>query len=795
MPVVTKGFRKVIKKNQRGNNHGKRVYDEGVISLHKTDSVHAVVRLAAELAGQLGHTYVGTEHLLLACACCEGSTAQRVLLKQGISSEAIREKIERIIGRGTPCLPGEGDLTPNAEAVISSARKAGMTKAGSEHILAMLTKTEPGCAVNILAALGADLSAIRGDCGFAAADEGHIPRQRPRLRTLTRFGRELTDPVVCAGFDPLIGREKEISRIMEILCRRIKNNPCLVGEAGVGKTAVVEGLACRIASGEVPPVLRDKRIIALDLTLLLAGAKYRGDFEERLKGCLEEAQGVGGCILFIDELHNIMGAGAAEGAIDAANILKPQLARGGVQVIGATTFDEYRTTIEKDHAMDRRFRRVVIEEPDAAASALILSGVKGKYEQHHSVRISSEMCEMAAKLADKYISGRHFPDKALDLLDEACAAAVIEHTPKADRRNAAFEKYLSGQITREGYLELICQSKEVPRLTERHLREVVKRANGGCELMMDADDLEQRLEDKVIGQQQAVKALCRAIRLGRAGFREEKRPVGSFVFSGTTGVGKTMLAKELAKELYGGSSRLIKLDMSEYMERHSVSGLIGAPAGYVGFDEVRTLTDRVRDMPECVVLFDEIEKAHPDVFNLLLQILEDGELTDTSGRTAVFSQAVLIVTTNAGAAELVEKKQVGFSPVADNSRDRESQLKNALKKIMSPELLGRFDEVIVFRELDMDSLERIAVKEYGKLERRLRERGIRLEVSRECVRAAAEKAVKTGSAREIRRMICTEVSDAVYTAMAEDQSKVIGLQYCEGKFVARDQHKRLSQIG
>ncbi|MDO4945337.1 MAG: ATP-dependent Clp protease ATP-binding subunit [Ruminococcus sp.] len=762
-----------------------------------------IIDLAVTLAGRWGHTYVGTEHILLACAECESSAAGTALLKYGVTSEKICSEIQRIIGRGTPCLPTRNDFTPNAESALSGAIRLcesfGGNVAGSEYILAVMLRIGNCCCVTILRSLGVNINRLYGECtavsGGKPGDKSAMPdiyadRSKPKLKTLERYGRELTDKKSCAEFDPLVGREDEINRIMEILCRRGKNNPCLVGEAGVGKTAVVEGLAAKIMLGDVSDILAGKRIFALDLTMLLAGAKYRGDFEERLKACIDEAVSAGNCILFIDELHNIMGAGAAEGAIDAANILKPQLARRGLQVIGATTFEEYRKNIEKDSAMDRRFQKVIIEEPDEERTAQILLGLRERYEEHHKISISEEMCRYAVKLAGRYIFERNFPDKAIDVLDEACSAARIasSHKESPQRSNSAFNRYLSGDISRDEYLSSLSKGGGRIALEREHIESVVSRATGIDCTALDVEEsrrlanLEQELSSEIIGQQEAVRSLCTAVRRCRAGLKNHKRPVGSFVFLGSTGVGKTQLAKSLGKALFGSEDSVIKLDMSEYMERHSLSKLIGAPPGYVGFDEGGQLTERVRKKPYSVVLLDEIEKAHPDVYNILLQILEDGVLTNSSGRRVSFANTIVIMTSNAGAKTAAEKKYVGFSERAQSSEEKEKSLKAELKNIMSPELLGRIDEIIVFKELSEESLEKIAQRELLLLCGRLAEIGYTLEISEECGTAIAQKAVKKGgSAREVRRFVSVEIENLISDKILEGGSKELMLCVKDGE--------------
>ncbi|MBR1739346.1 MAG: ATP-dependent Clp protease ATP-binding subunit [Ruminococcus sp.] len=746
-------------------------------------------------AGEMGHTYVGTEHLLIACCSCQGSAAAAVLARQGITAAAVVKRTEELIGRGTPCVPGERDLTMNASAVLSSAvnlaSSLGCVLAGSEHILASLSLKQGCCAEAILKSVGADVSLI-----YRESTLSPLPPDRPaaaprtKLKALGRFGRELTDPELCASLDPLVGREEELTRIMEILCRRTKNNPCLVGEAGVGKTAVVEGLAAKIVRGEAPPMLLDKRIISLDLTLLLSGAKYRGDFEERVKSCTDEAAAAGNIILFIDELHSIMGAGAAEGAIDAANIMKPQLARGELRLIGATTFEEYRRTVEKDSAMDRRFQKVIIKEPDEEETCSVLFGLRKRYEEHHGVRISEELCRYAVRLAGRYIFDRHFPDKAIDLIDEACAGARLKSSGRKSSistgRSRAFEGYISGSISREEYLGSLSDERQLS-LTAADLESVVTRSTGiDCPgLTLDPADrlygIEDKLSSRVIGQEQAVKTLCTAVRRCRCGLKAAGRPIGSFVFLGSTGVGKTLLAAETAAAVFGSRDALIKLDMSEYMEKHSVSKLIGAPPGYVGYEEGGQLTERLRRRPYCVLLLDEIEKAHHDIFNILLQMLEDGRLTDSTGRQADLSNVLIIMTSNCGAGGS-GTRHMGFLTQENAETERRAKSLDALKAIMPPELIGRLDEVVIFNELDRSALERIARRELKSLTERINAAGADLTTEPGSETAVADLALKAGgSAREVRRIVTAEIGGMVSDRLIEGGEGTLVLTAADGK--------------
>ena len=761
-----------------------------------------LIRLGVSLAGGMGHTYVGTEHLLLAAASLDRSAASAVLMRFGVLPAMVEREIVRSIGKGTACRVGIADMTVNAKSAVESAVRTAKicseSKAGTEYILGALAANRYCSAYRILSACGAKPELVCRECTAAELPAKSSAAQSIKLKALEKFGRELTKQRACVDFDPVLCREDEMQRIMEILCRRTKNNPCLVGEAGVGKTAVVEGLAVKIMKGEVPDMLADKRIFALDLTLLLAGAKYRGDFEERLKDCLCEAEKAGNCILFIDELHNIMGAGAAEGAIDAANILKPQLARRGLQLIGATTFDEYHKTVEKDSAMERRFQKVIIPEPTQQQTCEILFGLKKRYEQHHGVTISDEVIRHAVGLAKRCVTGRFFPDKAIDILDEACACTVISSKGRdsASADCTAFDDYISGRISREEYLALVTRRlpKSKPAVTSAQVEDVVSRQTGiDCRALMQSDalrlqELEKALSARVIGQQKAVTALCSALKRCRAGLKSSTRPIGSFVFLGSTGVGKSLLAKQLARQYFSRDDALIRLDMSEYMERHSVSRLIGSPPGYVGCEQGGLLTEQVRNKPYCVLLLDEIEKAHPDIFNILLQILEEGSLTDTSGRTVSFANVLLIMTSNIGVKALSEKKTVGFAQQGSAQLDDEIKrsLTGELKRFMSPELLGRIDEVIVFDRLGEKSLEKIAVIELDRLAKRLSALGYAFGYSAAAARLAARKvSAEGGSARDVRKLISTKIEDLLSEKMLSGGADKLFLDCDKKDFAVR----------
>ena len=760
-----------------------------------TRSAKEAVRLAAAAAGRLGASAVGSEHLLCGILDEGSCTACAILADNSVTAEQVRSVILQTSGRSGAGRPNSGELSDEARKILRSAAvlagEGGNILVGSEFILAAMLR-ETGCmAVRVLRALGCSLTRIYAQCTENTAGIGE--QTRPRLKRLEKYGRELTVRSVCEGFDPVIGREDEIADVIGILCRRNKNNPCLTGEAGVGKTAIVEGLAARIVSGEVPEGLRDKRIFALDLTLLLAGAKYRGDFEERLKACIDEAVSAGDVILFIDELHNIMGTGAAEGAIDAANILKPQLARGELQVIGATTFDEYRRTIEKDSAMDRRFRRVNVSEPDKSRTLEILKGVRPRYEQFHGVSVSDGLLGQIVSLAERYIPERRFPDKAIDILDEACACQRLKQDGGRRRRelSAAFEDYVAGRLSREEYLGAVAErSVGKIELSSAACCEVVSRLTGidcGELTRSEAEELKalpERLKAEVIGQDEAIYRLCDAVIRCRSGLHDDRRTIGSFVFIGTSGGGKSRLAGALAAALFHRRDALIRFDMSEYSERHSVSKLIGAPPGYVGYDSGGLLTEQVRRRPYSVVLLDEIEKADRSIFELLLQITEEGALTDSSGRRVSFSETVLIMTSNAGMAELERKTELGFGGRGRGGYEElRSAAEKAAEKLFSPELLGRLDGVIVFRRHGREQLEKIAVLQLDELAARASALGYTLQYSSAAASLLAERSEGSSSgAREIRRLVTSEIETLLSRRLIGGSDRKFFVDVRDGSF-------------
>lgn len=735
-----------------------------------------LIKSSVGIAGSWGHTYIGSEHLLLSIMEDGGSTAYSILIKNGVTLEDVKEQMMKIIGKGTPCRLSISDLTPTAISILKSsctiASNSGEKYSGSEYILAGIVKQNSSCAATILKELDVNVNRVFSECisnSVTVTENNYV-----RLKNLERYGREFTRKNVCDEFDPVVGRDSEIRRIMEILCRRTKNNPCLVGEAGVGKTAIVESLAVRIIQGKVPDPLAFKRVFSLDLTSLLAGAKYRGDFEERLKACMDEAESAGNVILFIDEIHNIMGAGAAEGAIDAANIMKPQLARGKIQLIGATTFDEYRQTIEKDSAAERRFQMVKIKEPTSNETIDILKGLREKYEQHHKIKIPEELLPKVVQLAERYIPDRFFPDKAIDILDEACSCAKIEASQMQSSKkfiSDIFNEYITGKISREKYIGQITKRHAMnkSRLDEKHICSVVSRWTGiPCNEFdgVKAGELigiEDEISSQIIGQKNAVKSVCNSIRRCKTGLKNDNRPMGSFIFLGPSGVGKTMLAKSIAKTVFHRSDALIRLDMSEFMEKHNASKLIGAPPGYVGYEQGGILTEQVRKKPYSVLLLDEIEKAHPDVFNMLLQVLDEGFLTDSMGKRVSFSNLIIIMTSNCGVKKASLTNPLGFS----NSNNSKSEiLKNAmqgeLKEFLSPEFLNRVDETIIFNELGEKELSKIAELELDKLRNRLKKLGFEMSIQENIPSIIAEKcSEKNGSAREIRRVVEQDIQNLI----------------------------------
>jgi ATP-dependent Clp protease ATP-binding subunit ClpC len=779
-----------------------------------TEKAIKVIMLAQEEARRLGHNFVGTEQILLGLIGEGTGVAAKVLKSMGVNLKDARIEVEKIIGRGSGFVAVEIPFTPRAKRVLElsleEARQLGHNYIGTEHLLLGLIREGEGVAARVLENLGVDLSKVRTQVirmlGETAEVSGSNGGQgRTKTPTLDEFGSNLTQMATEGKLDPVVGRQKEIERVIQILGRRTKNNPVLIGEPGVGKTALAEGLAQRISNGDVPDILEEKRVVTLDIGLLVAGTKYRGEFEERLKKIMDEIRSAGNVILVIDEVHTLIGAGAAEGAIDAANILKPALARGELQCIGATTLDEYRKHIERDAALERRFQPVMVGEPSVEETIEILHGLRDRYEQHHKLKILDESLEAAAKLSDRYIADRFLPDKAIDLIDEAGSRVRLLNSqlpPAAKELDKELRQVLkdkdnavrSQDFDRAGELRdremeikseirAIAQNKKSedeenpkeasPEVTEEDIAHIVaswtgvpvqKLTESETEKLLHMEDV---LHQRLIGQDEAVRAISRAIRRARVGLKNPNRPIASFVFSGPTGVGKTELAKSLASYFFGAEEAMIRLDMSEFMERHTVSKLIGSPPGYVGYNEGGQLTEAVRRRPYTVVLFDEIEKAHPDVFNMLLQILEDGRLTDAKGRTVDFKNTLLILTSNIG-SKVIEKGGggLGFELEADQAESQYNRIRSLvneeLKQYFRPEFLNRLDEIIVFRQLTKDEVKEISVILLKEVFVRLEEQGIRLEVTEKFKDRLVEEGYNPSyGARPLRRAIMRLLEDSL----------------------------------
>jgi|UniRef100_A0A7C3YZJ2 ATP-dependent Clp protease ATP-binding subunit ClpC len=766
-----------------------------------TERVKRVIQLARQEARRMHHDYIGTEHLLLGILREGSGVAALVLTNLGIDFEDLRRAVENSVNYGREAIV-VGEIPLNQEArqainyAIEEAKSMNHSYIGTEHLLLGLLREERGVASQVLQSLGVEIEVVRNEILRVLEGEGVASQPKPKSKTsaLDYFSRDLTQLAREDKLDPIIGREREIERIIQILVRRKKNNPVLIGEAGVGKTAIVEGLAQRIVENRVPPILRNKRVLALDLAALVAGTKYRGQFEERLKSVLNEIIKSGDCIIFIDELHTIVGAGAAEGAIDASNMLKPALARGEIQCIGATTFEDYRRYIEKHPALERRFQPVVVEPPTAQETVKILEGLKEKYELHHNVIYTQQAIEAAAYLSDRYITDRYLPDKAIDLLDEAGARVKLlrpvvnkeleEIEKKIERvkkmkeeavRAQEFEKAAELRDEQKRLTELLKRKRKdweksgnFPVVTPEDIAQVTSMWTGIPLSRIEESEsqrllkMEEELKKRIVGQDEAISVIARAIRRSRAGVKDPRRPIGSFIFLGPTGVGKTELARVLARFLFGHEDALIRLDMSEYMEKFNVSRLVGAPPGYVGYEEGGQLTEKVRRRPYSCVLFDEIEKAHPDVFNILLQILEDGQLTDSLGRRVNFKNTVIIMTSNIATAEIKRAQNIGFQPETEEisyEKMREKLLAE-VKKVFRPEFLNRVDEVIVFRQLGKEEMRKIVDIQIQDIQERLAERKLTLVLSE----SARELLVEEGfdpeyGARPIKRTIRRLVED------------------------------------
>jgi len=798
--------------------------NKGEIFMYKftgfTQKANTALNAAIEYAENLGHTYIGSEHLLLGLLSSEGSVAYTALTARNITADNVETAVRNSVGIGTPTVLSPNDFTPRSKNIIETAvtiaRSLGHGYVGTEHLLIAILRDSSCYAMDILDAMNVSAADIAEEItkSVNVSQNDASPKSKTQSKgktetpTLDQFGRDLTAIARQGKIDPVIGRQKEIERVIQILCRRTKNNPCLIGEPGVGKTAIAEGLALKIASGEVPEILKDKRIVALDLTGMVAGTKYRGDFEERIKSAIDEVSKAGNIILFIDEVHTLIGAGAAEGAVDAANILKPALARGEMQVIGATTIEEYRKNIEKDSALERRFQSVLVGEPSREEAVEILKGIRDKYEAHHKVKITDEAIEAAVKMSSRYIGDRFLPDKAIDLIDEAASKVRLRaYTPPEDIRELEekikrINEEKASAVNSQNFEQAAAlrdEEKEVKAHLE-NAKEGWKKQNSETNGVVTPDEIaaivsewthipvvqlteeesqrllhmEEELHRRIVGQDQAVSAVAKAIRRGRVGLKDPNRPTGSFIFLGPTGVGKTELCKTLAATLFGDESAMIRLDMSEFMEKHTVSKLVGSPPGYVGYDEGGQLTEKVRRKPYSVVLFDEIEKAHPDVFNMLLQILDDGVLTDSQGRKVDFKNCIIIMTSNVGAKLITNagNAALGFKGEEGNGTMSQSDIKDAvmgeLKKCFRPEFLNRVDDIIVFEQLNKDDIKEIARRMLKTLKNRVHDMGIELSFDDSAIEKIADEGFDpVYGARPLRRAIQSEIEDKLSEEMLD----------------------------
>ena len=765
-----------------------------------TESANNALNFAIESAENLGHTYVGSEHILLGLLSDNKTVSASLLNSKKITLKKVEEQIKKSIGVGIPTSLSPEDVTPKCRKIIENALNANVKKsgAGTEQLLYSLLKDPQSAGCKILSALGVSPYEISNDILNENSENKKTVTKESKTTLINKYGKDLTEIAQNGGIDPVIARENEIERVIEILSRRSKNNPCLIGEPGVGKTAIAEGLALEIANGNVPENLKNKKIISLDLTCMVAGTKYRGDFEERIKNIIDEVQEDGNIIVFIDELHNIVGAGSAEGAVDAANILKPSLARGDIRVIGATTLNEYRKYIEKDAALERRFQPIIVEEPSLENAKEMICGIKSFYENHHGVTITDEAIDSAITLSERYITDRFLPDKAIDLIDEASAKVKLKNSslPENIRK---FEKNIKEKtenklnaIKEQDFEKAAKYRDEEKRLnmelrikkqkweeetvnkklfvTEEDIRNIVSLWSKipVTEISKTESEklltLEKELHKRIVGQEQAVKAVSKAIRRGRVGIKDPKRPIGSFLFLGPSGVGKTELTKAISECVFGNENEVIRIDMSEYMEKHSVSKLVGSPPGYVGFDEGGQLTEKVRRKPYSIVLFDEIEKAEPDIFNILLQILEDGNLTDSNGRKISFKNTIIIMTSNIGASLISNNKNsMGFSgnnnELTRNKRNRELVIEE-VKKTFKPELINRIDELIVFDLLTQEEIKEVTKRMLNEIKNRLISKNINIEFSDNVINRLSEKGFdKIYGARPLRRLITTEIED------------------------------------
>ena len=806
-----------------------------------TEKANKALNLAIESAEEMRHNYVGTEHILYGLVKEGSGVAATALNECGVTEDALREKLESINGTMSLVELTPDDFTPRTKRVLRAAviisSKTGYTYVGTEHLLLAILSESDSYAVAFLEELGVSVERLAqavskgmqggAEEGFGGFENESAPNGSQKGGSaLDKFGRDLTQAAKNGEIDPVIGREKEIQRVIQILSRRTKNNPVLIGEPGVGKTAVAEGLALEIAKGNVPEILKDKRVVSLDLTGMVAGAKYRGDFEERIKAAIDEVKKSKNTILFIDELHTIVGAGAAEGSADAANILKPSLARGDFQVIGATTLNEYRKYIEKDAALERRFQPVKVGEPTPEQAVQILKGLRDSYEAHHKVKITDEAINAAVTLSSRYIADRYLPDKAIDLIDEGASKVRLasltspDNVKELEDEIADYEKEKASAINEQDFeraARLRDEQKELQtklddakkkwqeqqkgnsgEVTAEDIAKIVSEWTGIPVVQLTKEEserllnMENVLHERVIGQSEAVTAIAKAIRRGRVGLKDPKRPVGSFIFLGPTGVGKTELCKALAEAMFGDENAMLRLDMSEYMEKHTVSKLIGSPPGYVGFEEGGQLTEKVRRKPYSVVLFDEIEKAHPDVFNMLLQILEDGRLTDSQGRTVDFKNTINIMTSNVGARLITEKQSsLGFNSENENVEESEKKdikelVTGELRKVFRPEFLNRVDDIIVFNKLNKDEIKQIAVKMLKTLENRLDKMNIKISFTDNAISEIADKGFDENyGARPLRRAIQNEIEDPLSEQMLEGKVKdgaVVTCDFADGQF-------------
>lgn len=806
-----------------------------------TEKANKALNLAIESAEEMRHNYVGTEHILYGLVKEGSGVAATALSECGVTEDALREKLESINGTMSLVELTPDDFTPRTKRVLRAAviisSKTGYTYVGTEHLLLAILSESDSYAVAFLEELGVSVERLAqavskgmqggAEEGFGGFENESAPNGSQKGGSaLDKFGRDLTQAAKNGEIDPVIGREKEIQRVIQILSRRTKNNPVLIGEPGVGKTAVAEGLALEIAKGNVPEILKDKRVVSLDLTGMVAGAKYRGDFEERIKAAIDEVKKSKNTILFIDELHTIVGAGAAEGSADAANILKPSLARGDFQVIGATTLNEYRKYIEKDAALERRFQPVKVGEPTPEQAVQILKGLRDSYEAHHKVKITDEAINAAVTLSSRYIADRYLPDKAIDLIDEGASKVRLasltspDNVKELEDEIADYEKEKASAINEQDFeraARLRDEQKELQtklddakkkwqeqqkgnsgEVTAEDIAKIVSEWTGIPVVQLTKEEserllnMENVLHERVIGQSEAVTAIAKAIRRGRVGLKDPKRPVGSFIFLGPTGVGKTELCKALAEAMFGDENAMLRLDMSEYMEKHTVSKLIGSPPGYVGFEEGGQLTEKVRRKPYSVVLFDEIEKAHPDVFNMLLQILEDGRLTDSQGRTVDFKNTIIIMTSNVGARLITEKQSsLGFNSENENVEESEKKdikelVTGELRKVFRPEFLNRVDDIIVFNKLNKDEIKQIAVKMLKTLENRLDKMNIKISFTDNAISEIADKGFDENyGARPLRRAIQNEIEDPLSEQMLEGKVKdgaVVTCDFADGQF-------------